>query len=136
MPETRRHRSRRDRDLVPIRRSRRGSSRATSVRLERTWRRSDEGARHRRATRDRCGEESRIGCVLERFVRLAHVAGSSLEAGEFFEEGERNLADRTVALLGDDQFGLASFFHTRLFVFLVEFWPDEQGDQISVLFDG
>ncbi len=70
---------------------------------------------------------------LKRLFWFAHIARPSLEAGEFFEERERNLAYRTVTLLRDDQFGLPSFFHTRLFVFLIEFWPDEQGDQISVL---
>src|SRR6478736_5392224 len=77
----------------------------------------------------------RSPAFLKRFVRFAHIARASFEAREFFQERERNLAYRTVALLRDDQFGLASFFHTRLFVFLIEFWPDEQGDQISVLFN-
>src|SRR6266511_2251189 len=132
MPKTGRHRSRSDRDLVPIRRSRRQSNWTASVRLERTGRRSDGGARHRRAACDRSGEVAEVGAIglnrrfgcdhtrqavqvnrpyLKRLFWFAHIARPSLEAGEFFEERERNLAYRTVTLLRDDQFGLASFFH-------------------------
>ena len=40
-------------------------------------------------------------------VGLTHVARAIFETGEFFQEGEGNFADGTVALLGDDQFGFA-----------------------------
>src|SRR5207253_2067613 len=73
--------------------------------------------------------------LLERFFGLPYIARPGFEASEFLEERERNFADRSVALLRDDQFGLAGFFHARLFIFLIKFRPDEQGDQIGILFN-
>src|ERR1700730_5844350 len=80
------------------------------------------------STRDACA-------TLERPFRLAHIACASFEPGEFFEERERNLAYGSIALLGNDQFGLAGFFHTGFFVFLIELGPDEQSNQIGILLD-
>src|SRR5205085_6280354 len=167
--------------------SRRETGRDARMPRERARHRSDEGARHRRQTRDRSGEvaagkfapfgiahASRVLVSasrrndlslnfhriqgsgtpnessrwrggnrqharrvryprLKRFVWFAHITRPSFEASELLEERELNFAHRSVPLLRDDQFGLASFFHTRLFVFLVEFWPDKQGDYLRVL---
>ena len=65
------------------------------------------------------------GKTLKRFFRLGHVARAVFKAGEFFQEGERNFTDRTVALFCNDQFGLARFLRPRLLVFLVNFRPNE-----------
>ena len=67
--------------------------------------------------------------------RLALFARAIFEAGEFLPEGERHVARRAVALLGDDQLRFAF----RLVFFLlgvgVVFLPDEQADEIGVLLD-
>ena len=67
--------------------------------------------------------------------RLALFARPIFEAGEFLPEGERYVARRAVALLGDDQLRFA--FHL-VFLFLsvgVIFLPNEQADEIGVLLD-
>src|SRR5207237_1914229 len=83
----------------------------------------------------RSGQALRSPESLECLFRLPHIAGAILEAGEFFQEGEGNFADGTISLFGDDQFGLPRFFGAGLFVFLINFWPNEQSDQIGILFD-
>ena len=66
----------------------------------------------------------------------SRLARAIFEAGELFQERQRNFAHRAVALFGDDQFGFARLFRARFFVFLVNLRPDEQSDQIRILFDG
>src|SRR5262249_8269461 len=111
MPETRRNRSRSDRDLVRICWPRRESCGAAPVRPERTRVRSEEGTRHRRATRDRSSEIAELeaidlnrllGCddtrwavrvnrpYLERFFWFADVARPGFETCVFLQECERN----------------------------------------------
>ena len=68
-------------------------------------------------------------------ARLAHVARAIFEAGEFLQEGQRDFADRPVALLGNDQFRFALLLRPRFLVFLVNLRPNEQAHQIGVLFD-
>src|SRR4029450_12898716 len=104
MSSTRRNRSRRNRDLVSIRRPRWKGDRATSVRFERAWPRGNERARDRRTACDRRGKESWVA-RLKRFCGLLHLARAGLEAGELFQERQRNLADRAIALFGNDPFG-------------------------------
>src|SRR5439155_1407803 len=61
----------------------------------------------------------------KRFLRLAYIARTGFEMGVLLQECERNFAHRTVALLGDDQFGFAGLFHPRFFIFLVKLWPNK-----------
>src|SRR5215831_5923449 len=129
MPQTRRNRSRGDRNLVRIRRSRRKSRRTAPIRSERTRARSDERTWHRCPARDRRSEIAArlITCTqaLEGFFWFAHVAGASFKACVFLQECEGNFADGAVALFSNDQLGFAGLFHARFFVFLVQLRPNE-----------
>src|SRR5262249_13323518 len=102
MPQTRRNRSRGDRNLVRVRRSRRKSRRIAPIWSERTRTRSDERTLHRRTARDRRSEIAArlIACsqALEGFFWFAHIAGASFKACVFLQECERNFADGAVAL--------------------------------------
>ena len=70
------------------------------------------------------------------FLPLLRSAPRSIfKPGEFFQEGEGDVADGPVALLGDDELGFAGFFGAGFFVFFVDFRPNEQSNQVGVLFD-
>jgi hypothetical protein len=61
--------------------------------------------------------------------------GAVLEAREFLEKRQRHIADGAVALLGDDERGLAFgllFFIVALGVILL---TDQEADEIGVLLD-
>src|SRR5437763_12313068 len=73
---------------------------------------------------------------LKRLLWLAHVPCAIFEAGEFFQEGEGNFADRSVALFRDNQFCFTFLLCARFLVFFVNFWTDQQTDQVCVLLDG
>src|ERR1700755_2751067 len=73
---------------------------------------------------------------LKRFSGLFHVARASFEAGELFQECQRHLADRAIALFGDDELGFPCFFRTGFLVFFINLRPDKQSHEIGVLFDG
>ncbi len=62
-------------------------------------------------------------------------AGAVFEPGELFEEGEGDVADGAVALLGDDEGGFAFGFLFLLVAVGVVFLADEEGDDIGVLLD-
>src|ERR1700760_665182 len=66
-----------------------------------------------------------------RFFRK--VFRAILETRELTEETQRHVADGSVALLGNDQIGEP----TQVFAIpFVNFLAENEGDQISILFDG
>ena len=67
--------------------------------------------------------------------RFADVPRAIFETGELFQERQRDLADRAVSLFRDDQLRFAGLLRAGVLIFLVNFRPDEQSNQIRILFD-
>ncbi len=68
-------------------------------------------------------------------MRLADVPRAIFEPRELLQERQRDFSHRSVTLLRDNQLGFASLLRAGIFVFLVNLRPDEQPNQIRVLFD-
>ncbi len=64
------------------------------------------------------------------------AGGAVLEAKKVFRKDQRDGADGAVALLGDDEFGLAMAGFKFLLVFGIVFLAPEESDEIGVLFNG
>src|SRR5205807_8728110 len=67
------------------------------------------------------------------FVGPSASLGKRLEACGLFEKCEIQATDWAVPLLGNDDFGAA--LQVRV-ILLIDFFPEDEHDQVRILFDG
>ena len=67
---------------------------------------------------------------------LCVLASTRFKASVLLQKGERYVAGRPIALLGDDQLRQTGLFVFCFIIGLVVLRSDEKADQVGVLFDG